>query len=78
MPDPYARSQALKWHPDKNRDDPEKAGERFKSISEAYEVRACVTSAADSAHAFREAARLDIRGVVGGLTWNILHICHWF
>ncbi|CAM9920572.1 unnamed protein product [Discosporangium mesarthrocarpum] len=32
------RKQALKWHPDKNRDDPKKAEERFKSVSEAYEV----------------------------------------
>lgn len=32
--------QALKWHPDKNRDDPKKAEERFKIVSEAYEVRA--------------------------------------
>lgn len=31
--------QALKWHPDKNRDDPKKAEERFKVVSEAYEVR---------------------------------------
>ncbi|CAN0088502.1 unnamed protein product [Scytosiphon promiscuus] len=30
--------QALKWHPDKNRDDPKKAEERFKVVSEAYEV----------------------------------------
>lgn len=30
--------QALKWHPDKNRDDPKKAEARFKSVSEAYEV----------------------------------------
>lgn len=38
---PFARSsQALKWHPDKNRDNPKKAEERFKVISEAYEVRA--------------------------------------
>eukprot|EP00903_Cladosiphon_okamuranus_P006846 g6668.t1 len=32
------RKQALKWHPDKNRDDPKKAEERFKIVSEAYEV----------------------------------------
>lgn len=31
--------QALKWHPDKNRDDPKKAEAKFKSISEAYEVQ---------------------------------------
>ncbi|CAM9846366.1 unnamed protein product, partial [Choristocarpus tenellus] len=32
------RKQALKWHPDKNRDEPKKAEERFKHVSEAYEV----------------------------------------
>lgn len=36
-------SQALKWHPDKNRDDPKKAEGRFKIVSEAYEVRANYT-----------------------------------
>lgn len=29
---------ALKWHPDKNPDDPKKAEEVFKAISEAYQV----------------------------------------
>ncbi|XP_034242536.1 dnaJ homolog subfamily B member 6 [Thrips palmi] len=32
------RKLALKWHPDKNLDNPEEAGRRFKEISEAYEV----------------------------------------
>ncbi|CAN0198025.1 unnamed protein product [Ectocarpus sp. 6 AP-2014] len=32
------RKQALKWHPDKNRDDPKRAEKRFKLVSEAYEV----------------------------------------
>ncbi|CAN0518256.1 unnamed protein product, partial [Ectocarpus sp. 8 AP-2014] len=32
------RPQALKWHPDKNRDDPKRAEKRFKLVSEAYEV----------------------------------------
>lgn len=36
----YSSKKALKWHPDKNRDDPKKAEERFKIVSEAYEVRA--------------------------------------
>src|ERR671934_1355411 len=31
------RRLAKKWHPDANRDDP-KAGEKFKEISEAYNV----------------------------------------
>ncbi|KAK5076717.1 Molecular chaperone (DnaJ superfamily) [Lithohypha guttulata] len=31
------RKAALKWHPDKNKDNP-KAGEKFKEISQAYEV----------------------------------------
>lgn len=39
----YYLPKALKWHPDKNRDDPKKAEGRFKIVSEAYEVRAnCV------------------------------------
>lgn len=32
------RKQALKWHPDKNPDNKEQAEERFKVVSEAYEV----------------------------------------
>lgn len=39
-PLPNLFKKALKWHPDKNRDDPKKAEERFKIVSEAYEVRA--------------------------------------
>lgn len=31
------RKAALKWHPDKNKDNPQ-AGEKFKEISQAYEV----------------------------------------
>lgn len=31
------RKQALKWHPDKNKDNPE-AEKRFKEIVEAYET----------------------------------------
>jgi curved DNA-binding protein CbpA len=29
---------AIKYHPDKNRDDPEKAKEKFQKIANAYEV----------------------------------------
>lgn len=32
------RKLAIKWHPDKNPDDPEGAAEKFKLIGEAYEV----------------------------------------
>ncbi len=34
------RKKAKKYHPDKNPDDPDKAREKFKKISEAYEVLA--------------------------------------
>jgi len=34
------RKKAKKYHPDKNPDDPDKAREKFKEISEAYEVLA--------------------------------------
>ena len=29
---------ALKYHPDRNSDDPEKAAEKFKKISNAYQI----------------------------------------
>jgi len=32
------RKKALQHHPDKNRDDPEAAAEKFKQVAEAYEV----------------------------------------
>jgi DnaJ homolog subfamily B member 4 len=32
-----SRKQALKWHPDKNKDDPA-ASEKFKEVSQAYEL----------------------------------------
>ena len=32
------RKLALKWHPDKNPDNKEQAEEKFKLISEAYDV----------------------------------------
>lgn len=32
------RSQALKWHPDKNPDKKEEAEEKFKEINEAYQI----------------------------------------
>ncbi|EJU05133.1 DnaJ-domain-containing protein, partial [Dacryopinax primogenitus] len=32
------RKMALKWHPDRNKDKQEKASEKFKEISEAFEV----------------------------------------
>lgn len=32
------RKKAIRWHPDKNPDNLEEANEKFKDISEAYEV----------------------------------------
>ena len=32
------RKKAIKWHPDKNRDNPKEAEKKFKEISEAYQV----------------------------------------
>ena len=32
------KKQAIKYHPDKNREDPEKAKEKFQKIANAYEV----------------------------------------
>jgi DnaJ-class molecular chaperone len=32
------RKLAMKWHPDKNKDNRDKAEEKFKKISEAYDV----------------------------------------
>ena len=32
------RKAAVKWHPDKNLDNKEEADEKFKEISEAYQV----------------------------------------
>ena len=32
------KKMALKWHPDRNRDNKEKEEEKFKKLSEAYEV----------------------------------------
>ena len=33
----FQRKAALKWHPDKNKDNPS-AGEKFKEVSQAYEI----------------------------------------
>lgn len=43
---PDVALQALKWHPDKNRDNREVAEEKFKDVSEAYEVLGSATGRA--------------------------------
>ena len=32
------KKSALRWHPDKNRDNPEEASKKFQEISQAFEV----------------------------------------
>jgi len=62
----YFPAKALKWHPDKNRDDPKKAEERFKVVSEAYEVCTAIVMVCSTRNA-RAPKNLPTLLVGGGL-----------
>jgi DnaJ-class molecular chaperone len=64
------RKLSRKWHPDKNRNDPEKAAEMFEKIREAYEVIGNpdkrILYDTDGLEAVKEAEKEDNSGGGGG------------
>ncbi|MCJ2541056.1 MAG: DnaJ domain-containing protein, partial [Candidatus Thermoplasmatota archaeon] len=62
------RKLAKKYHPDANKDDPKSAEERFKELSEAYEVLMDDDKRARYDRFGHEGIRSDFGA--GGFSWN--------
>ncbi len=63
------RSMAMKYHPDRNADNPEAAEVKFKQIKEAYEILSAMGSAIFSGAAADSAATPNVVRTCA-ITWN--------